>query len=167
MFNNLPSHIQAIVLTNITAYHHKWLQIEQSVDLRDCNFKGWQYVFFLLILWILAGRTTSMFTEVFSEKCARQHQANMLLAISIFSLFSPYLHFRSAAAISVKESNGTFISTLNLLLYNVSSYQWSLISVICCTWELRVLHWRQCCICTKGDTQVSMQQTPYKALQLC
>ena len=27
---------------------------------------------------------------------------------------------RSAAAISVKESNGTFISTLNLMLYNVS-----------------------------------------------
>lgn len=27
---------------------------------------------------------------------------------------------RSAAAISVKDSNGTFVSTLNLLLYNVS-----------------------------------------------
>ncbi|MEQ2275859.1 Zona pellucida-like domain-containing protein 1, partial [Xenotaenia resolanae] len=28
----------------------------------------------------------------------------------------------SAAAISVKDSNGTFISTLNLLLYNDSTY---------------------------------------------
>lgn len=27
---------------------------------------------------------------------------------------------RSSAAISVRENNGTFISTLNLLLYNVS-----------------------------------------------
>lgn len=35
-------------------------------------------------------------------------------------LFFP-LSWRSAAAISVKDSNGTFISTLNLLLYNVSS----------------------------------------------
>lgn len=32
------------------------------------------------------------------------------------------LSWRSAAAISVKDSNGTFISTLNLLLYNVSSH---------------------------------------------
>lgn len=31
-----------------------------------------------------------------------------------------HLYWRSAAAISVKDSNGTFISTLNLLLYNVS-----------------------------------------------
>lgn len=31
------------------------------------------------------------------------------------------LSWSSAAAISVKDSNGTFISTLNLLLYNVSS----------------------------------------------
>lgn len=33
-----------------------------------------------------------------------------------------HLSWRSAAAISVKDSNGTFISTLNLLLYNVSSH---------------------------------------------
>uniref|UniRef100_A0A3Q2CUF8 Zona pellucida-like domain-containing protein 1 n=1 Tax=Cyprinodon variegatus TaxID=28743 RepID=A0A3Q2CUF8_CYPVA len=32
------------------------------------------------------------------------------------------VHSSSSAAISVKESNGTFISTLNLLLYNDSSY---------------------------------------------
>lgn len=37
--------------------------------------------------------------------------------------FFIFLFWRSAAAISVKDGNGTFISTLNLLLYNVSSHQ--------------------------------------------
>lgn len=37
--------------------------------------------------------------------------------------FKIFIQLRSAAAISVKDSNGTFISTLNLLLYNVSEYK--------------------------------------------
>ena len=53
---------------------------------------------------------------------------------------------RSAAAISVKESNGTFISTLNLMLYNVSKsphhahHDGKL-------WTLRWQNWRYSNIC--------------------
>lgn len=51
-----------------------------------------------------------------------------------------FFHFwfsgRSSAAISVRENNGTFVSTLNLLLYNVSikhsSMTWTkFISALC------------------------------------
>lgn len=50
-------------------------------------------------------------------------------------VFGFWVCCRSSAAISVRENNGTFISTLNLLLYNVSikhSMTWTeLISVLC------------------------------------
>lgn len=53
-------------------------------------------------------------------KCHPKTKRDRCFILDAQIFFFP-LPWRSAAAISVKDSNGTFISTLNLLLYNVSS----------------------------------------------
>lgn len=83
----------------------------------------------------------------------------MLFALSFDVLFF-YLYWRSAAAISVKESNGTFISTLNLLLYNVSSHQSSLNICYFAALETNVHY-------IYTNDIVSMHQRAYEALQIC
>lgn len=37
---------------------------------------------------------------------------------------------RSSAAVSVKDSNGTFVSTLSMILYNVSSLPWAAFHIL-------------------------------------
>lgn len=58
--------------------------------------------------------------DIIADWTTEQHHLNTVPNSCLERLVSG-LFWRSAAAISVKDSNGTFISTLNLLLYNVSS----------------------------------------------
>lgn len=64
----------------------------------------------------------SLWAEQISLSSVRKDRSTSIASISCQTLNCFLSLFRrSAAAISVKDNNGTFISTLNLLLYNVRS----------------------------------------------